>query len=168
MKKVLHLLDEHFEEWLLTLFLGLMAVIMLLQVIMRYVFKTALTWPEEVCRYLYIWCCFVGVSYCISRGSELKVDLTERLFKGKAKKAYRCILQLISVVLYAYFFYLSLPLVQQLISTGQTSSAAQIPMWLVYLSLPISMALAVFRAVQQVIVIWKKAPDTETIKEEKV
>lgn len=44
MKKLVHEIDQHFEEWLLTFFLGAMAVIMLLQVVMRYVFKSALAW----------------------------------------------------------------------------------------------------------------------------
>ena len=89
MKRVLQALDEHFEEWMLTLLLGAMAVIMLLQVIMRYVFNMALTWPEEACRYLYIWCCFLGISYCISRRTELRVDLAEKLFRGNARKVYQ-------------------------------------------------------------------------------
>ena len=45
MKKIIQGLDRHFEEWLLTFFLGMIAAIMLLQVIMRYMFCLLYTSP---------------------------------------------------------------------------------------------------------------------------
>lgn len=153
MKKLVHEIDQHFEEWLLTFFLGAMAVIMLLQVVMRYVFKSALAWPEEVCRYLYIWSCFLGVSYCISQKSELRIDLFEKLFRGKVRFLFQLFLRLICICLYGYLFYTSLSVISHVYETGQLSSAARIPMYLVYLSIPVSMILAVFRSVQSAIKI---------------
>ncbi|WP_434310801.1 TRAP transporter small permease [Hominifimenecus sp. rT4P-3] len=154
MKKILQMLDQHLEEWLLTFFLGLIAAIMLLQVVMRYLFGNALAWPEEVCRYLYIWSCFLGISYCISQGTELRIDLFEKLFRGKAKKGVQILLQGICVILYMYLFYTSLSVFQHVYETAQLSSAARIPMYLVYLSIPVSLALAVARGVQQVVRIF--------------
>ena len=165
MKKIIHEMDLHLEEWLLTFFLGSMAVIMLLQVIMRYVFKSAMSWPEEVCRYLYIWSCFLGISYCISRKSELRIDLFEKIFRGKARAVFQIFLQLICLMLYGYLFYTSLSVVAHVYTTGQLSSAARIPMYLVYLSIPVSMLLAVFRSVQSVIEIVRKLRKKEFAKE---
>ena len=51
MKRLTEWLDKHFEETLLGIFLILITVIIFLQVVMRYVFSRALSWPEEFTRY---------------------------------------------------------------------------------------------------------------------
>ena len=165
MKKIIQGLDRHFEEWLLTFFLGMIAAIMLLQVIMRYVLGNALAWPEEVCRYLYNWSCFLGISYCISQGSELRIDLFEKIFRGKARKAFQILLQVICIVLYAYLFYTSLSVLGHVYSTAQTSSAARIPMYLVYLSIPVSLGLAVVRGVQRAVGIFRRPEEKQKTEE---
>ena len=40
-------LDEHFEEYILSGLLVVISVVMMLQVIMRYVFNASLSWAEE-------------------------------------------------------------------------------------------------------------------------
>ena len=52
MKKVLHFIDESLEEAFAVIAMALMAVIMGIQVIARYVFNSSLSWPEEVSVYL--------------------------------------------------------------------------------------------------------------------
>ncbi len=151
MKNLVKWLDKYFEEVLLVALLGAMAVIMLLQVIMRYFFSSALAWPEEVCRYLYIWSCFLGISYCIGHGSELKIDLFEKIFRGKARAVFQILLQVICLGLYLVMFYSSVSVLEHIYTSGQTSAAARIPMYLVYLSIPFSMALALVRSVQKTV-----------------
>lgn len=148
MKKALGILNRHFEEYALTFILGLIAVIMLLQVIMRYVFGYALAWPEEVCRYLYIWSCFLGISYCLYHGTELRIDLFERLFKGDARKIFQMVLKVICVLFYLYLLKASASVFLMVLQKSQISSAARIPMYLVYLSMPVSFTLAVVRGLQ--------------------
>lgn len=52
--KVIKWLDEHFEETFLVFFLVLISCITMLQIIAR-TFFAALSWPEEFCRYCWIW-----------------------------------------------------------------------------------------------------------------
>ncbi len=54
--KVIKWLDEHFEETFLVIFLVLISCITMLQIIAR-TFFSALSWPEEFCRYCWIWAC---------------------------------------------------------------------------------------------------------------
>ncbi len=61
-KKVLHFLDEHFEEMMLVILLAVMTASIFYQVVMRYVFNSAPSWTEELCRYSFIWCAYFGVS----------------------------------------------------------------------------------------------------------
>jgi TRAP-type C4-dicarboxylate transport system permease small subunit len=50
------------------------------QVILRYVFNSPLTWSEELARYLFIWCAFLGWIIASRRGSHLAMTfVAERL-----------------------------------------------------------------------------------------
>ena len=49
MKKLLHFLDEHFEEMMLVILLAVMTASIFYQVVMRYVFNSAPSWTEELC-----------------------------------------------------------------------------------------------------------------------
>ena len=60
--KVIKWLDEHFEETFLVFFLVLISCITMLQIIAR-TFFAALSWPEEFCRYCWIWSVFISLPY---------------------------------------------------------------------------------------------------------
>ena len=50
------------------------------QVILRYVFNSPLTWSEELARYLFIWCAFLGWIIASRKGSHLAMTfVAERL-----------------------------------------------------------------------------------------
>lgn len=61
---------DHLEEALLFVILTAMVAIIFIQVVMRYVFNNALSWSEELARYLYVWSTWVGVSYSARRGNS--------------------------------------------------------------------------------------------------
>ena len=64
MKRILKFLDSHLEEYLIAILLILLTVIMLLQIVMRYVFSHSLSWPEELCRYCFVYITFLTLGYC--------------------------------------------------------------------------------------------------------
>ena len=74
MKKVIHWLDEYFEEFLMVLFLAAMTIIMGIQVFSRYILGISLSWSEEITRYLFIWSAFLSVSLCTKKCISIKID----------------------------------------------------------------------------------------------
>lgn len=72
--KTLKFLDKHLEEFIMVLLLSSIVVIMLFQIIRRYIFNDSLSWSEEFCRYCFIWMMFVAFSYSARLGSDLRVD----------------------------------------------------------------------------------------------
>ena len=78
--KVLHFIDESLEEAFAVIAMALMAVIMGIQVIARYVFNSSLSWPEEVSVYLLIWMGMLSLSYCIRKNASIKVEMIIDLF----------------------------------------------------------------------------------------
>ena len=77
--KILKWLDEHFEEYILSGLLIVIAVVMMLQVIMRYVFNASLSWAEEASRYAFVWSALVSIGYSIKENS---ITATARAEEG--------------------------------------------------------------------------------------
>lgn len=103
--KVIKLLDDKLEEILLIVLLVAMACIMGIQVFCRYVLNFSLSWSEELTRYMFIWSCFISISYCIKRWISIKVDQVINMFP---KKAYVFAQLLLNILLFVLFFYLSI------------------------------------------------------------
>ena len=63
----------------IALFVGIFLCVFA-QVILRYAFNSPLTWSEELARYLFIWCAFLGWIIASRRGSHLAMTfVAERL-----------------------------------------------------------------------------------------
>jgi len=55
--------------------MGLIVIIMVVQVIARYVFNASLIWAEELCRYILLWQTFLFIGYAYHRGELVILDL---------------------------------------------------------------------------------------------
>lgn len=150
--KVLRWLDKNFEEKLMSLTLWSIVVIMGIQVIMRYVFRSSLVWSEEVSRYLFIWMVFIGISYGIKNGSHMRIDMLEH-FIPKFRKGLEFLADLCFFVFAAYMIRPGISVISSLITTGQTSPAGEIPMYIVYFGLLVGFFLVLFRIIQKYILI---------------
>jgi TRAP-type C4-dicarboxylate transport system permease small subunit len=165
MNKKLRYVTDHIEAYILVFILCMIAFVMLLQIIMRYFFNTPLSWPEELCRYLYIWMCFIGLSFCLHNMSELRVDFLEKMLRGRLQLIFKVLLTAISILFYSYLLTQSISVFTKIYHLGQSSPAAGIPMFLVYMAMPVSFSLTVIRAVQKLIREVKSKPSNHICKE---
>ena len=132
--KVIKWLDEHFEETFLVFFLVLISCITMLQIIAR-TFFAALSWPEEFCRYCWIWSVFISLPYTMRKGNMLRVNVLVDLLPTKARNAINIVIDLINTVVMALFFYGSITVIQNALNSGRTSPAMELPMAAVYICL---------------------------------
>lgn len=158
--KIIKWLNENLEEKLMAISLWGIVVIMGIQIVMRYVFKSSLAWSEEVSRYLFIYMVFLGMSYGIKNGTHMRIDILEH-FIPKLKKILEVIADLSFLVFAVYMVRPGISVVQSLIKTGQTSPAAEIPMYIVYFSLLIGFILVIFRILLKYILKIVNSKSTE-------
>jgi TRAP-type C4-dicarboxylate transport system permease small subunit len=149
--KIIKWLDDHIEEVFLVLFSVVMVAVIFLQVIMRYVFGSSLSWSEELARYSFIWLVYIGISYGVKKQRHIKVDLILLLFKDKGRIVFNIISNLLFLSFAIFVIFYGYDIASQLLAFGQKSPANQIPMGLVYMAAPIGMGLAVIRLVQNLI-----------------
>ena len=150
--KVLRWLDKHFEEIFTFAILFGICMVMFLQVVMRYCFQRSLNWPEEFCRYSFIWLCYMGISWCIRNNENLRIDILET-FVPSLKKP----LALLANISFIVFFVLMLQpgweVIQSSIKSTQHSAALQIPIQYLYISMLIGAVLSIIRSIQKIYLI---------------
>ena len=147
--KIIKWFDEHFEEVILVFLLVLISCVMLAQVFARYVFNNSMSWPEEFCRYCYIWTVFLSLAYTIRKGNMLRVGVVMDLFPAKIQSTVNIVIHLIMLALCVALFRQSTIAVNTIKNiTREISSAMRIPMWMMYMSTVVGYALAVIRIVQ--------------------
>ena len=68
------------------------------QVVFRYVFNNPLTWSEELARYLFIWCAFLGWIVASRRGSHLAMTFAVDRLPHRGRVALSALVQLATLV----------------------------------------------------------------------
>jgi len=128
-------------------------------VVARYVFDSSLTWAAELTVYLFLWSTFFGAAYTFKLDGHISIDvLLEKLRPGTTK-----ILMLISYTItflfisaVAYYGYKYVVFVYEF---EEMSIDLGIPMWYVYLVLPIAFSFAAYRVLEHIVRIIKTPSD---------
>ena len=151
MKRILKFLDSHLEEYLIAILLILLTVLMLLQIVMRYVFSHSLSWPEELCRYCFVYITFLTLGYCVRRNSMLKLDIIQEILPKKVWSVLQAIVHLVSLAFFLCMLVYSFDLLASMQKTNRVSAALGIPYTYIYLSTVVGFALALIRSVQAIL-----------------
>lgn len=150
MKKVLRMVDEHFEEVMLVILLAIMTASIFYQVVMRYVFSSAPSWTEELTRYSFIWCAYFGVSLGVKRDAHISVMAVIDLLPKKVQKVMRIVANLLFLAFAVLIFVLGLKTAMQIKMLGRKSPAMEIPMYYVYAALPVGFFCIILRLLQSI------------------
>lgn len=145
--KVIRWLDRHFEEVLMGVLLVAITLVMFIQVFLRFVIGHALSFPEELARYLFIWLSFLGISYSVRCRNSLKVDVLE-IAIPKLKPILNMIGNLCFLGFCIFMTKEGFIAVKQIFIYKQTSAAMNLPMWIVYGAFFVGCILSVIRLIQ--------------------
>ena len=103
MKKIL----QHFEVVLSGFFLSITVFVVILNVILRYLFRGGLFWVEEVATTSFIWSVFIGAAATYKYKMHIGIDLITKLFPERIRELTSIVINLIMVLINGYIFYLS-------------------------------------------------------------
>ena len=127
----------------------LTVIVVFASVVARYFFGTGVGWSEDIVRYMMIWISFLGLGIGIRKGSHITVDFfVEKVFgHNNVKRKYvDRVINMITCFFSFFLFVSSLLLTVYVFQTEQISAGLQIPMWIVYATLPLSTLAAVTRS----------------------
>lgn len=154
--KTLNKVLNIFEDGLIATLLFSATILLFANVILRKYFNSSTTWAEEAIRYAMIWITFIGGSVCARNYLHVGIDLVAENSTPKVKKILTAIAEILSAIfsfILAYFGYENTMLVFE---TSQLSPALRMPMWIVYVSIPIGCTIM---AIRFIVNFWKTIND---------
>ena len=84
-------------RWIATAAIGLMVLIILLQVFMRYVLNNALPWPDEAARFLMLWMTGLMAPSAYRWGGFVAIDLFHDLLGRRAGVIFNLVILIVSL-----------------------------------------------------------------------
>ncbi len=124
------------------------AVVMMAQVIMRYCFRQSMPWPEEFCRFCFVYSGFISMGYCVRKGKMLKVDILVGFFPEALQKALDLVSRVITLLFFAYLSFYAYQATMNSMRGGMKSTAMELPMWIIYAAVLIGSTLGFIRQAQ--------------------
>ena len=145
---IIGFLDRNVERIIVTVILVITSITLVVQVFMRYVLAEPLVWAEELARFLLVWCTMVGSSLAVKESRHIIVDFAPILFGERSVALFAYISHIGVLAFCGTILYYSIPFVQKVQAIGQLSPTLGVPMWMVYVALPIGTAAAGLRTLQ--------------------
>jgi len=145
LKKILDPVSDALDKVcsvLIVIMLGLMVVITSAQIICRTWF-TALSWSDEVTRYLLIWSTFLGASCVYRHSGHISVTILQDKVPAGIARAMRVAVHAVCLLLFTVLLVYSCRYCAKL---NKTATAMPIKMKYIYLCIPISMGVMMVHA----------------------
>ncbi len=138
MRSVSAALDRAVETVVACLMIGTNAVA-LLQVFCRYVLNSALSWPEELARFAFVWFVFLGASLVTRRARHITIDMVPRGLPQEGLKIHAMAVRVIQAACATFLVTCGSDLVSQ---ASYVSPALEWSYAYLYLAVPIGSAIA--------------------------
>lgn len=132
-----------------TLFL-IMVLVVCWSVICRRVLKITFLQGEELARYLMIYVVFIGTSVGVKNKSHIGVEVFVDLLPEKAKRYTKIFTEILCMLIFIVLFVLSIQMMQHLIETMQMTTTTQVPMFCIFVCVPVSMFLGILHYVAEI------------------
>jgi len=108
---------QSIAKYLLVSMFILMLVLVIMQVLYRYVLHIPIPWAEELARYLFTWLIFLGASLTSANDEHLSIDVFQDMLPDKVKLYVQIVLDVIILVFLALLLAMSIDLVSEVKST---------------------------------------------------
>ncbi|ADQ13963.1 TRAP transporter small permease [Halanaerobium hydrogeniformans] len=135
---------KNFEEYLSCFFISITVILVIINVIMRYIFNSGIFWTEELATYSFVWSVFIGASAAYKKRMHIGIDLLTRIVPKKLKELSKMLINFFMVLINGYIAYLSVIFVLE--SVGRPTPVLGISSAFVNASLLVSFSLMTFHA----------------------
>jgi TRAP-type C4-dicarboxylate transport system permease small subunit len=130
-----------------------MTIAVLAQVFGRYVFNYSISWTEETARFAQAWVILIGAGITMRRGWHVAVDSLPEKLPLRIARALRIVLACGCIWFLSLVFYGSFALIE-LGWLFEVSPVLSIPMWIIYMALPLGTVYFGIEIVLSVIERW--------------
>ena len=132
------------EKITLCAMLSVMILVAFLQIILRNVFSSGISWGDPLVRYLVLWVGFIGASVATKEGKHITIEIFSRWFSSRGNQYLKAISNLISALVCGLLVYAGWTFVSNEAQMGGTTFL-QIPLWIPQIIIPITFAMMTLR-----------------------
>ena len=127
-------------EYLSMACVAAMALLVIAQVVLRYVFNDPLTWSEEMARIVFIYLAFIGIGAAYGRRRHMFIDALVILLPPKMKRGVEFAVVGIASAFLVAVIMLTARSMAELQRMDVTTPALEYPMAFVYLVIPLGLS----------------------------
>lgn len=158
---------DHLEEWLIGFLIAAATVVIFIAVVHRYasgmpipiiqdwLIQLNMSWAQELCIYMFVWMAKFGAAYGVRTGIHVGVDVLINQLSDKNRFKFVVFGLLAGALFTGIVASLGVNFVWHMSQTEQTSADLELPMWIVYLAIPLGSSLMCFRFLQVTYGFWK-------------
>lgn len=151
---------DRLEEWIIASLMGAATLVIFVAVLHRYLSGLPLgavqdmliqmntSWAQELCIYMFVWMAKFGAAYGVRTGIHVGVDVLINRMKDPMKNKFIVVGLLAGALFTGIVGTLGAHFVHAMAQTDQTSADLEMPMWIVYLAVPLGSYLMCFRFLQ--------------------
>ena len=125
-----------------------MAVVIIINVFMRYVLNSGLRWGEEVAKLLMVWFTFIAMAVGVKQGLHISLHLLPKNLPTRLEKFLIFLKDIITFIIAGVFFIYGIKLVQ--FTSSSIMPATEWPSSILYLILPIAAVLIASEALMDI------------------
>jgi TRAP-type transport system small permease protein len=129
------------NRWALIAILSAMAVLVFLNVILRYLTNHSITWSDEVSRHLMIWLTFIGAGITLRHGGLVAIDNLQAALGDRKARLLRLVVAAIMLAFFVMMIWVGKTYVER--TMFQTTPSTRIPFGYIYLAMPIGFGLLI-------------------------
>ena len=151
---------DKLEEWIIATLMGAATVLIFVSVVHRYLsglpipglqdylIQLNTSWAQEACIYMFVWMAKFGAAYGVRTGIHVGVDVIINRMNTPWRNKFVVFGLLAGALFTGIIGTLGANFVHHMAQTDQTSADLEIPMWIVYLAVPLGSYLMCFRFLQ--------------------
>lgn len=154
MRNFLRALDRDGERWAMLVCYAFCCIVIVQEVVRRFVLNYSSAWGEEAARYAFIYLGWIGAAYAVRERAHIRFDIVLGRV-GQRSKAWLTIFAEVATIVFACIaLYWSLHTVRQLLQFEGTTPVLRVNKVWFEAAVPIGFALIVFRSLQGIVRDW--------------
>jgi C4-dicarboxylate transporter DctQ subunit len=151
---------DRLEEWIIASLMAAATFVIFVAVVHRYLsglpipalqdwlIAVNISWAQELCIYMFVWMAKFGAAYGVRTGIHVGVDVLVNRLSDPWRNKFVVFGLLAGAAFTGIVGALGASFVWHMAQTDQTSVDLEIPMWIVYLAVPLGSWLMCFRFLQ--------------------
>ncbi len=141
---------EKIEKVVAGISVSVMAVLVFINVVARYIFNNSLAFSDEISTYLFVLMSFMGTAVAARRGAHLGLSIVTDKVSPKTKMYINICTYIISAVFCILIFIFGVQMVISQYTLGQETAAMQWPEWIYGSFVPIGAAFSAAAFLQSI------------------